>query len=213
MRTATDEISLCGCYIETMFTMELGTKLTLVFSLNAGKIQAQGIVTTRFPQVGNGVDFVVMGPADRAKLAEYIGSFVSGKFSLRGSALTLASATVVLHWGNFANYFRLPHSVSGTNTVCHSVGVTISLDRDMVLRLAFIRGRGCGRFCTVRAIKAKDPIPPNLYRCPITVQEKDDFPDGNYDLVLGAQTFVLKKRRGDYLPIMNETSPEEETAS
>jgi hypothetical protein len=33
--------------------MELGTKLTLVFSLNAEKIQAQGIVTTRFPQVGN----------------------------------------------------------------------------------------------------------------------------------------------------------------
>ena len=27
MRTATDEISLCGCYIETMFTMEIGTKV------------------------------------------------------------------------------------------------------------------------------------------------------------------------------------------
>ena len=34
MRTATDEISLCGCYIETMFTMDVGTKLGLVFSLN-----------------------------------------------------------------------------------------------------------------------------------------------------------------------------------
>jgi hypothetical protein len=72
MRTATDEISLCGCYIGTMFTMELGTKLTLVFSLNAEKIQAQGIVTTRFPQVGNGVDFIVMSPEGRSKLAEYI---------------------------------------------------------------------------------------------------------------------------------------------
>lgn len=29
-RTATDEISLCGCYIETMFTMDVGTKLKLI---------------------------------------------------------------------------------------------------------------------------------------------------------------------------------------
>jgi hypothetical protein len=89
----------------------------------------------------------------------------------------------------------------------------MSLDRDMVLRLAFIRGRGCGRFCTVRAIKARDSNPLSLYRCPITVQEKDDFPDGNYELVLGAQAFVLKKRKGHYLPIVNETSPEEGASS
>src|SRR5438270_4941774 len=28
MRTSTDEISLCGCYIETMFTMEVETERT-----------------------------------------------------------------------------------------------------------------------------------------------------------------------------------------
>jgi len=38
MRTATDEISLCGCYIETMFTMDVGTKLGLVFSLNQDRV-------------------------------------------------------------------------------------------------------------------------------------------------------------------------------
>ena len=71
----------------------------------------------------------------------------------------------------------------------------MSPDRQIVLRPAFIRGQGCGRFCTVSAVKANDPTPSNLtpYRCPIKVQDKDDFPDGNYDLVLGAQTFVLKK--------------------
>jgi len=83
----------------------------------------------------------------------------------------------------------------------------------MVLRLAFIRGQGCGRFCNVRAIKAPNAGPFSLYRCPITVQEKDDFPDGNYELVVGAQTFVLKKRKGDYLPIVNETSPQEGASS
>ena len=63
------------------------------------------------------------------------------------------------------------------------------------LSFCSVRGRGCGRFCTVRAIKARDSNPLSLYRCPITVQEKDDFPDGNYELVLGAQAFVLKKGR------------------
>ena len=91
----------------------------------------------------------------------------------------------------------------------------MSPDRQIVLRPAFIRGQGCGRFCTVSAVKANDPTPSNQtpYRCPIKVQDKDDFPDGNYDLVLGAQTFVLKKRKGDYLPIVHETSPNNAASS
>ncbi|HWY57262.1 MAG TPA: PilZ domain-containing protein [Terriglobales bacterium] len=72
MRTATDEISLCGCYIETMFTMDLGTKLGLVFSLNQERVDAKGIVVTKHPQVGNGIDFTDMAPDGRLKLSEYI---------------------------------------------------------------------------------------------------------------------------------------------
>lgn len=72
MRTATDEISLCGCYIETMFTMDVGTKLELVFSLNQERVGATGLVATKYPQVGNGIDFIDMPPEDRLKLSEYI---------------------------------------------------------------------------------------------------------------------------------------------
>ncbi len=72
MRTATDEISLCGCYIETMFTMDVGTKLGLVFSLNQDRVGANGIVATKHPQVGNGIDFTDMEPESRLKLGEYI---------------------------------------------------------------------------------------------------------------------------------------------
>src|SRR6266567_1647857 len=72
MRTATDEISLCGCYIETMFTMDVGTKLGLVFSLNQDRVGANGIVATKHPQVGNGIDFTEMEPESRLKLGEYI---------------------------------------------------------------------------------------------------------------------------------------------
>lgn len=72
MRTATDEISLCGCYIESMFTMDIGTKVELVFSLAGTKICGGGVVATKYPQVGNGIDFVSMAPEDRLKLHAFI---------------------------------------------------------------------------------------------------------------------------------------------
>ena len=72
MRTSTDELSLCGCYIETMFTMDIGTNLNLVFSLEGGPIRAKGIVATKYPQVGNGIDFTEMDPEDRLRLSESI---------------------------------------------------------------------------------------------------------------------------------------------
>ena len=72
MRTATDEISICGCYIETMFTMEVGTKLDIVLSIHEAKLGAKGVVVTRYPQVGNGIDFVDIAPDDRIRLVQYI---------------------------------------------------------------------------------------------------------------------------------------------
>ena len=72
MRTATDEISLCGCYIETMFTMEVGTSLGLALSLKDEVIRCAGVVATKYPQVGNGIDFIDMVPDDRLKLSAYI---------------------------------------------------------------------------------------------------------------------------------------------
>jgi len=72
MRTSTDEVSLCGCYIETMFTMEVGTRLSLVFSCEDQKIWTNAVVATKYPQVGNGIDFIDMGPEDRLKLGDFL---------------------------------------------------------------------------------------------------------------------------------------------
>ena len=72
MRTATDEVSLCGCYIETMFTMDVGTRLALVFSCGDRKIETNAVVATKYPQVGNGIDFIDMAPEDRLKLDEFL---------------------------------------------------------------------------------------------------------------------------------------------
>ena len=57
-----------------MFTMDVGTKLELVFSLNEDGVEANEIVATKHPQVGNGVDFTDMEPESRLKLGEYIAS-------------------------------------------------------------------------------------------------------------------------------------------
>lgn len=71
-RTAIEEISLCGCYIETMFTLEVGTRLDLVFWLNQEKITGKGLVVSRYPQVGNGIDFLEMAPEERTRLADFL---------------------------------------------------------------------------------------------------------------------------------------------
>lgn len=61
-----------GVYIEAMFTMEVGTKLVPVLSVKDQKIQANGVVVTKYPQVGNGIDFVELEDDDSRKLSEFI---------------------------------------------------------------------------------------------------------------------------------------------
>lgn len=72
MRTATDEVSLCGCYVETLFTMEVGTKLDLTLSLKDTPVKCSAVVATKYPQVGNGIDFIDITPEDRLKLSRHI---------------------------------------------------------------------------------------------------------------------------------------------
>jgi len=72
LRVTTSEISFGGCYVETMFTLDVGTKLSLVFWLGDEKVTANGVIATRYPQVGNGIDFVDMSAADRAKLEGFL---------------------------------------------------------------------------------------------------------------------------------------------
>ena len=71
MRTTTDEISLYGCYIETMFTMDVGTKLTVALLINGEAIHAAG-VGYQVPRVGNGIDFTQIHPNDTRKLKDFI---------------------------------------------------------------------------------------------------------------------------------------------
>ena len=48
MRTATEEISLCGCYIPSMFTLEVGKTLHVILCFHEERIRASAVVATRF---------------------------------------------------------------------------------------------------------------------------------------------------------------------
>jgi hypothetical protein len=71
-RTATEEISHGGCYVETMFTFPAGTKLTMTLWLDSEQVSATGIVATCYPQVGNGIEFVDMSAEDVKKLEQFL---------------------------------------------------------------------------------------------------------------------------------------------
>jgi PilZ domain len=72
MRSVTEEISLGGCYIPSMFTMDVGATLTIVLSVEGENIRASAVVATKFLNLGNGIDFIDMDPNDRTKPHNYI---------------------------------------------------------------------------------------------------------------------------------------------
>ncbi len=69
----TSDISLDGCYIESMYPFPVGSSLDL--KLQIGDILlAVGKIVTCYPQVGNGIEFVRMLPEDREQLRRYLES-------------------------------------------------------------------------------------------------------------------------------------------
>lgn len=71
-RGNTSDLSMGGFYIETMFTMAVGTILELTLHLADTPVLAAAIVATCDPLVGNGIHFTKMLPEDRQALSEFI---------------------------------------------------------------------------------------------------------------------------------------------
>ena len=74
LRARTTDLSLGGCYVEMMFTLEVGTTLKIVLWINDVKMSVRGIVVTRHPQVGNGIQFTDMAAEDRVRLERFLAS-------------------------------------------------------------------------------------------------------------------------------------------
>lgn len=72
LRVSTSDLSLGGCYIENMFTLPIGTHLTIALWIGEEKLKISGLVKTCDPVFGNGIQFVDLPPADRVKLQTYL---------------------------------------------------------------------------------------------------------------------------------------------
>jgi hypothetical protein len=73
-RACTQDVSMGGCYVETMFTEEVGTTVHLRLWLGDKSVEATAVVTTRHLQVGNGFQFVRVPPADALVLSSFLSS-------------------------------------------------------------------------------------------------------------------------------------------
>jgi c-di-GMP-binding flagellar brake protein YcgR len=71
MRATTSDISLGGCYVEMMFTLERDAQLEMTFDVGE-RILVLGRVVTCDPHVGNGIEFSKILPEDEEVLRRYL---------------------------------------------------------------------------------------------------------------------------------------------
>ena len=71
IRGATADLSLNGCYIESLFPLPIGTNLDLPLSIGATVLISATVVTCD-PQVGNGIKFINMLREDREALKAFL---------------------------------------------------------------------------------------------------------------------------------------------
>jgi len=71
IRGTTSDLSLNGCYIETIFPFPVGTKLEIKLQLD-GILLILAVVATFDPQVGNGIRFTRMLDEDIEELGAFI---------------------------------------------------------------------------------------------------------------------------------------------
>jgi len=71
LRCATSDLSLDGCYVESMYPYPVGTCLDLKLEAG-GTLVVSAKVVTSDPQFGNGIQFLRMLPEDRAVLMKFL---------------------------------------------------------------------------------------------------------------------------------------------
>ena len=71
LRCATSDLSLDGCYVESMYPFPAGTCLDLKLEAG-GTLVISARVVTCDPQFGNGIQFLRMLPEDSAVLMKFL---------------------------------------------------------------------------------------------------------------------------------------------
>jgi hypothetical protein len=74
LRGQTSDLSLGGCYIRTMVTIPVGTRLNVGLWLGEEKVTINAIVVTCYPQIGSGIQFLAMPLTDRNRVRAFLES-------------------------------------------------------------------------------------------------------------------------------------------
>jgi c-di-GMP-binding flagellar brake protein YcgR len=71
-RVETADLSTGGMYVQMLLALEVGSRLDIVLWLAEQKHCLKGIVVTKHPQFGNGIEFTNMSSESRAALTAFI---------------------------------------------------------------------------------------------------------------------------------------------
>ena len=74
LQAQTADLSLDGCYIPLLFTLEVGRMLHLVLTLGDHRLDIRAVVVRRNPRRGNGILFLDMAREDRIRLQDFLKS-------------------------------------------------------------------------------------------------------------------------------------------
>jgi len=66
------DISVSGCYVETITPEPAGTRLELRFQANGQPMRFPGLVRVVHPTMGMGIEFLNLTPENKARLQELV---------------------------------------------------------------------------------------------------------------------------------------------
>jgi len=78
LRAATVDISLGGCYVDTLFPLPIGRRIEFVLRVGNEPIRAQGTVHTCHPGVGMGIEFDDLPQVTKDLINHYLCSSIAG---------------------------------------------------------------------------------------------------------------------------------------
>ena len=92
------DLSLGGCYAETMSPLPLGTPVSLQCNIDGSEFASEGVVRTCHPAMGNGIGFTAIQPGAWKTLAHIVRRISGGKVSEaeQNADITIAEPLEVL---------------------------------------------------------------------------------------------------------------------
>ena len=84
IRVRATDISANGCYVETMLPLTAGTILRVEFWLDTQKMSTSGIVRTKDPGVGMGIEFTGLTPSAQDKFQTFLDGLDTGSGGFAG---------------------------------------------------------------------------------------------------------------------------------